>query len=102
MSRRNTQGLRIRFFLDFGDKTITTLGQRFDEARRLGGISQNAPDLEDVFSEHLRLDKRVRPQCLKQLFRGHQPADVINQETGVLRKPLAPVGYAHPCAIGTG
>ena len=72
--------MRVFFFLDLGDETITALGQGFDEARRLGWIPQYAPDFENVFSEDFRLDKSVRPQLFKELFRCHQPANVINQE----------------------
>jgi hypothetical protein len=60
-------------------KPITPLRQCLNKFRISRSISQRPSDLENVFSEHLRINERIRPQCVEDFVRGYYLASVLDQ-----------------------
>src|SRR5262249_40985316 len=66
--------------IDGADQPVTAPRQRFDIPRLSGIISKPLPNFQNVFLQILRLNKRVRPEMRKELFRRNQVATVSCQE----------------------
>jgi hypothetical protein len=74
------------------------LGHGFNEFRLVRSVAQSLPDLQNLLSEDLWFNIRLRPQCLKNFVLGHYPPGVLDQVSQYVE---ALGSYRHMIAIAS-